>query len=304
LSAGVVRYAMDTNMAGLGRQLALVNIASATNNPALVLLVSIVVLAAVVVVWAAMMVRKLMIIVAAVMAPLAFSGATADVTRGWVRRWIEFTAAMIASKLLLVIILMIGVSVLEGAGKTPHAGPGHDITQLATGALLLLMGGFAPWIAIKMFHFAGDSLQAAHAYAAQAPAGARSVVAAPQKMNALHSQASSATSKLSRHQTATPAQPSSSQLLAQRLRSNSTSGPSPGMAPASGAGTAGQSAAAGGSAATGATGAAAAPLFIAKGTVDTARHAGQAAADATSKAAPPPPPPPSGPRERPPKKPS
>ena len=183
LSAGVVRYAMDTNMQGLGRQLGLVSIASTTNNPAVVLLISIVVLAAVVVVWAAMMIRKLMIIVAAVMTPLAFSGATADVTRGWVRRWIEFTAAMIASKLLLVIILMVGVSVLEGAGRVTGAGLGQDVTQLATGALLLLMGGFAPWIAIKMFHFAGDSLQAAHAYAAQAPTGARSVIAAPQKVN-------------------------------------------------------------------------------------------------------------------------
>ena len=303
LSAGVVRYAMDTNMQGLGRQLAFVHIASTTNNPAVVLLVSIVILAAVVVVWAAMMIRKLMIIVAAVMAPLAFSGATADVTRGWVRRWIEFTAAMIASKLLLVIILMVGVSVLEGAGRTPDGGAGQDLTQLATGALLLLMGGFAPWIAIKMFHFAGDSLQAVHGYAAQAPTGARSVVSAPQKVNALHSQASSATAKLSRRQSTSPmAAKSSSDLLAERLGSSGASSTTPRLASGGGAATRGLSgASAGSSAAAGAAGAAAAPLFIAKGTVDTAHKAGQAAAEATSKAAPQPAP---GPSERPPKKPS
>ena len=242
LSVGVVRYAMDTNMQGIGRQLALVHIASSTNNPAVALLIALVVLAAVVVVWAAMMIRKLMIIVAAVMAPLAFSGATADVTRSWVRRWIEFTAAMIASKLLLVIILMIGVSVLEGAGKASTAGApageaGQDLTQLATGALLLLMGGFAPWIAIKMFHFAGDSLQAAHTYAAQAPAGARSVLAAPQKVNALHTQASSATAKLSRPQpSALPRPKTSSELLAERFGGTAGSGAARGLGGAQDAG--------------------------------------------------------------------
>ena len=38
-------------------------------------------------------------------------------------------------------------------------------TQLATGSLILLLGGFAPWAAIKMFHFTGDALHSAHATA-------------------------------------------------------------------------------------------------------------------------------------------
>jgi type IV secretion system protein TrbL len=151
----------------------------------------------VVVVWAAMMIRKMMIIIAAVLTPLAFSGATADITRGWVRKWIEFMAAMIASKLLLVIILMIGVSVIDGAGISAQPGPGQQLTQLATGSLILLMGGFAPWAAIKMFHFTGDALYSAHTSVAAAPSGARTVLAAPQKLNVMHSQASGGIAKLS-----------------------------------------------------------------------------------------------------------
>lgn len=201
LSDGVVRYAMDTNASGLGARLAIANLAS-INNPALVLLFSLVVLAAVVVVWGAMMVRKMMIIIAAVLTPLAFSGATADITRGWVRKWVEFMAAMIASKLLLVVILMIGVSVTEGAGLASHSGAGQELTQVATGALILLMGGFAPWVAIKMFHFAGDSLHSAHAVAAQAPSGARVALAAPQKVNKLHTQAHHTAGKFQRSPTA------------------------------------------------------------------------------------------------------
>jgi hypothetical protein len=204
LSEGVVSYTMHTNIAGLGAQLAIVNIEGVA-NPAIVLLFSLVILAAVVVVWAAMMIRKMMIIIAAVLTPLAFSGATADITRGWVRRWVEFMAAMIASKLLLVIIFMIGVSVMEGAGMSAQPGPGQQLTQLATGSLILLMGGFAPWAAIKMFHFTGDVLGSAHAYAAQAPSGARTVLAAPQKVNAIHTHVSHAAAKFKSAGAGTPA---------------------------------------------------------------------------------------------------
>lgn len=207
LSDGVVRYAMNTNMAGLGRQLQLANLTSGgLANPAALLLFSIVVLGAVVVVWAAMMIRKMMIIIAAVLTPLAFSGATADITRSWVRRWIEFMAAMIVSKLLLVLIMMVGISVVEGAGQA-GGGVGQGVTQLATGSLILLMGGFAPWVAIKMFHFTGDALAGAHAYAAQAPAGAATVIAAPAKMYALHSHASTALSRGAAATHAAPAHP-------------------------------------------------------------------------------------------------
>ena len=147
-------------------------------------------------VWAAMMTRKMMILIAAVLAPLAFSGATADITRSWVRRWVEFVAAMIASKLLLVIILSVGVSVLDGAGQA-GSGPTQAFTQLSAGSLILLMGGLSPWVAIRMFHFAGDTLYAAHATAAQGSAGARSVVAAPRKVTSVQSQARLLTSSIS-----------------------------------------------------------------------------------------------------------
>jgi type IV secretion system protein TrbL len=188
LSEGVVSYTMGTDIAGLGKRLALGGVEGVT-NPGLVLIFSLVILAAVAVVWGAMMIRKMLVIIAAVLTPLAFSGATADITAGWVRRWIEFMAAMIASKLLLVIIFMIGVSVMEGAAMSAQPGPGQQLTQIATGSLILLLAGFAPWAAIKMFHFTGDALHSAHATAMAAPSGARTVLSAPQKVNVMHSQA-------------------------------------------------------------------------------------------------------------------
>ena len=184
LSAGVVQYAMGTDIAGLGRRLAFGSLASVA-NPGWVLIFSLLILAAVFVLWGAMMIRKMLVIIAAVLTPLAFSGATADITGGWVRKWVEFMAAMIASKLLLVIIFMVGVSVMEGAGMTAHPTPSQQLTQVATGSLILLLAGFAPWIAIKMFHFTGDALHSAHVVVASAPAGGRTVIAAPAKVAAM-----------------------------------------------------------------------------------------------------------------------
>jgi hypothetical protein len=149
-------------------------------------------------VWGALMIRKMLIIISAVFAPIAFSGATADVTNGWVRKWIEFTVALVASKLVLVIMFMIGLSVLDGAGST--GGVTNNVTNLAIGSLILLMGGFAPWVAIKMVHFAGDSFHQVHSQAQSAHAGRQAVTSAPQKVANLANTASTMTgvaSKLS-----------------------------------------------------------------------------------------------------------
>lgn len=186
LSAGLLSYTLHTSMAGLGQKLAVTQLA-AVKNPAVSLLLSVVVIAAVVIVWAAMMLRKVMLLIAAVLAPLAFAGATADITRGWVRKWVEFVAAMVVSKLLLVIILGIGLSVLNGAGQS-GTGVTQSTTQLAGGALVLLLGGLSPWVAIRMFHFAGDTLYAAHATSGHATTGARAAIAAPQKVAAISTQ--------------------------------------------------------------------------------------------------------------------
>jgi hypothetical protein len=183
LSAGYVEHALGTNMEGLGQKFAFVQLTT-LHSEAAELLLSVVVLVAVVLVWAAMMVRKLVLIIAAVLAPLAFAGATADFTRQWVRRWVEFVCAMVVSKLLLVVILSIGLAVFEGAGQS-GTGVGQSTTQLAAGSLILMMGGFAPWMAMRMFTFAGDTLHAAHATVSHATAGGHAVIAAPRKVSSM-----------------------------------------------------------------------------------------------------------------------
>jgi hypothetical protein len=189
LSAGYVQHTLGTNVEGLGQKFAFTQLAN-VQAPAATLLLSLVILIAVVLVWAAMMVRKMVLVIAAVLAPLAFAGATADITRAWVRRWIEFVCAMVVSKLLLIIILSIGLAVFNGAGQE-GSGAGQGTTQLAAGSLILMMGGFAPWMAMRMFSFAGDTIHAAHASVGTATAGGHAVIAAPQKVSSMAWTASS-----------------------------------------------------------------------------------------------------------------
>jgi type IV secretion system protein TrbL len=194
LANGVVSFALGTNIDGLGSKLIAANTLGSISNPAGLLLMSLVLIAAVVVIWVALMIRKMLIIVSAVFAPIAFSGSASDISRSWVRRWIEFTVALVFSKLILVIIFMIGLTVLNGSGQTTGSGapggspggshPTQAMTSLVVGALILLLAGFAPWIAIKMVHFAGESFHAVHAQAGTAAAGAQTVIAAPQKVAA------------------------------------------------------------------------------------------------------------------------
>ncbi|GAA2731427.1 hypothetical protein GCM10009867_05010 [Pedococcus aerophilus] len=280
LSAGLVQYTMGTNINGLGSKLAFTGLAN-VQNPAVTLIFSIVILAAVVVVWAAMMIRKVMLLIAAVLAPLAFAGASADITRGWVRKWVEFVCAMIVSKLLLVIILSIGISVFNGAGQD-GGGPTQTGTQLAGGALILLMGGFAPWVAIKMFSFAGDTLYAAHATAGQASAGARTVIRAPQKVNALQYQARALMPRPPARSSSAPTW--SKDREAELINTSRPATPAPSAIPAAGGrGAAGAAAGSGGAAA---VSAAAAPVVAAATTAQATKAAGQKAIGAVEAAAP------------------
>ena len=175
LSNGVVQFALGTDTKGVGSKLVAGSVLASISNPAGLLLISLVLIGAVVVVWVALMVRKMLIIISAVFAPVAFSGSSADFSRSWVRRWIEFTVALVFSKLILVIIFMVGLSVLSGAGEGSSGDSAtRSITDLVIGALTLLLAGFAPWIAIKMVHFAGDAFHTVHAQAGAAGMGGRS----------------------------------------------------------------------------------------------------------------------------------
>ena len=182
LSNGVVQTATGDSMEKLGHSiLSSSGIQTSTANPAGLMLLSLAVLAAVIVVWAALMIRKLLIVVSAVFAPLAFAGSLSDVTSSWVRRWIEVMAALIISKLILVLIFVIGAGMLvHGEGQSGN-GTAQTSTQAVTGVLVLALAGFAPWIALRLVHWSGDQFHHLHSMASASAAGAQKAVMVPQK---------------------------------------------------------------------------------------------------------------------------
>jgi hypothetical protein len=182
LSAGVVQAATGQSLPELGHAILTgSSISQASSNPAAIIIFAMAVLVAVAFVWAALTVRKMLIVLSAVFAPLAFAGSLADFTASWVRRWIEVTVALIVSKLILVIIFVVGLDMLvKGVGQAGSGGT-QRATQAVSGLLVLAVAGFAPWLALKLVHWSGDQFHQIHGLASASAAGAYKAVQVPQK---------------------------------------------------------------------------------------------------------------------------
>jgi hypothetical protein len=185
LSNGVMQLGLGTtNWQQAGTMLFGASALSALSDAAL-LVVALGMIGATVIVWLALMVRKLLLIITAVFAPLAFAGFLAEITSSWVRRWIEMTVALVFSKLILVIIFVVGLDVMDNGLGQSGTGVTQTVTQIATGLLILCVAGFAPWLALKMVHFAGESFHQIHAHGQAAVSSAQAAVAAPRKLQSV-----------------------------------------------------------------------------------------------------------------------
>jgi len=182
ICVGVVKIATGGTIATMGTKIiAGTMFTTVLATPATVLILSLFAICAVAVVWFALVIRKMLIIVTAIFAPLAFAGGVADLSRGWVRKWLEAMLALVFSKLILIIIFVIGLGVLGGMGTPAGSTPFTAITQEITGLLILLVAGFSPWMALRIVHFTGDHVATMAGSASHASSGASTVVGAPQK---------------------------------------------------------------------------------------------------------------------------
>jgi type IV secretion system protein TrbL len=148
LSTGLLQ-ATGFSLSTTGMSSALAVVAT---QPGTELMLSIFIIIAVICCYFALVVRRVLIVVAAVMAPLALAGATAQVTRSWVKRWSETILALIFSKVILVIVLITGFHLLQGAGATNIA---SAMASLIGGVGLLFIAAFSPLMAMKMVTFTG-----------------------------------------------------------------------------------------------------------------------------------------------------
>ncbi|MBW4030110.1 MAG: hypothetical protein HIU57_05445 [Acidobacteria bacterium] len=190
LCTGVVSMATGDSISTLGAKI--IDPAMFTGlvaGPGTILILSLIAIVAVAVVWFALVVRKMLIIITAIFAPLAFAGGVADLSRGWVRKWLEAMLALVFSKLILILIFVIGLGVLGGMGSPTNAVGLSRITGDITGLLILLVAGLSPWMALKLVHFTGEHMATLAGSATHATSGASRIVSAPQKVASMRSTA-------------------------------------------------------------------------------------------------------------------
>ena len=192
LCTGVVKLSTGDSISTLGAKI--IDPAMFTGlvaGPGAILILSLIAIVAVAVVWFALVVRKMLIIITAIFAPLAFVGGVADLSRGWVRKWLEAMLALVFSKLILILIFIIGLGVLGGMGSPQNAVGLSRITGDITGLLILLVAGLSPWMALKLVHFTGEHMATLAGSASHATSGATRIIGAPQKVASMRSTAHS-----------------------------------------------------------------------------------------------------------------
>ena len=137
--------------------------------------------------WGVLLFRKAALILVAVFAPVAFAGLAWDQTRVWARRWIEIVAALVFSKVVVVVVFVVGSSAFAGVGPAtgPATGtgpsPSGSLSDLLAGLLLLTIAVFAPWLTWRFVHWTGmEAAAVMHSAVAAGPIPAAGREAAAQ----------------------------------------------------------------------------------------------------------------------------
>lgn len=131
-----------------------------SQSPGLQLLIAFLLCLAFLLLWGVLLFRKAALILIAVFAPVAFAGSAWDQTRVWTRRWLEIVAALVFSKLVIVVVFVVGASAFSGTGPdlagtaevTPDA---RSFSDLLVGLLLMVIALFAPWLTWRFVHWSG-----------------------------------------------------------------------------------------------------------------------------------------------------
>ncbi len=160
-AAGTTVEEMGGRISALTAGLAL----SGAGGPVMPILVVIalagLVIAASFVVWISLLVRKALLLVAVVLAPIAFAGATWDAARGWAARWGGFVLALIASKLVVVVVFLLATAQVAA----PISADLQSFADPMAGIVLLMVAGFAPYLTYKFISFMGFDMY--HAMSAE-----------------------------------------------------------------------------------------------------------------------------------------
>lgn len=103
--------------------------------------------------WAVMMARKVGVLVLVTLAVFAGAGGGWEAAKRWRRGWIEATATLVVSKLLMTIVFLTGVSAM---GKAPSSGGIAALSDALAGIVVLALVLLCPYATYKFVHWAAD----------------------------------------------------------------------------------------------------------------------------------------------------
>jgi type IV secretion system protein TrbL len=172
LCVGIV-HAAGTNLDQMGDRIALLagglttlNIAAPGAGAIVTIFLAGLAIGAAVLVWISLLVRKALLLIAIVFAPLALAGSSWDHTRTWVSRWATFVIALIVSKVVVVVIFLLATTQVSA----PIDAGLQSASEPIAGVALMLIAGFAPYLAYKAISFMGFDMY--HAMSAEQEAKA------------------------------------------------------------------------------------------------------------------------------------
>jgi len=185
-AAGETTESMGDKITLLAAGLVGINIAAPGVGAIITIFLGGLAITAAAIVWLSLLVRKALLLVAIVFAPLAFSGASWDATRGWISKWAMFVIALICSKLVLVVMFLVAITQVSA----PIDADLSSISDPLAGIVLMAMAAFAPYLTYKfisfigfdMYHAIGSEQDAKHALNRPVPTPTKPAGDGPQKV--------------------------------------------------------------------------------------------------------------------------
>ncbi|MFJ4828800.1 ATP-binding protein [Streptomyces sp. NPDC088747] len=103
--------------------------------------------------WCVMMVRKVGILVMVTLAIFASAGGGWEVARRWRKGWIEATATLVVSKLLMTVIFVLGIAAM---GRTEAKDGIAALADVMSGIVIMVLVLLCPYAVFKFVHWAAD----------------------------------------------------------------------------------------------------------------------------------------------------
>ncbi|MGW7423605.1 SCO6881 family protein [Streptomyces sp. NPDC054813] len=103
--------------------------------------------------WCVMMARKVGILVMVTLAVFAGAGGGWEAARRWRKGWIEATATLVVSKLLMTIIFVLGIAAM---GKTESKDGLAALADVMAGIVIMVLILLCPYATFKFVHWAAE----------------------------------------------------------------------------------------------------------------------------------------------------